>query len=152
MGLDNWQQRLSGVERLEPSNWPIEQLPGLSDEQISEFQQLGVKTTLHLLHNGRTPEHRQAIANHFHLHVQHVNKWIALANLAQVPSVGCMHCGHVLHAGIASPRQLAQTSVGRLHPQIMKLHVAEMQRQDLCPKVEEVNQWISEAQKLTTSS
>lgn len=147
--LDGWQKKLSKIERLEPSNWPIEQLPGLSEEHIQELQTLGIKTTFHLLHNGRTPEQRQAIASHFRLHVQHVNKWIAMCNLARVPSVGCMHCGLVLHAGIATPEQLAQTTAGRLHPQILKLHVAEMQRQDLCPKVEEVDQWINEAKQLT---
>ena len=148
MGLDDWQQKLSGISRLEPSNWPIEQLPGLSDDHVKGLMNLGILTTFHLLHNGRTPEQRQAIASHFHLHVQHVNKWVALANLARVPSVGCAHCGLLLHSGIASPQQLAQTSVSRLHPQLLKLHVAEMQRQDLCPSVATVSEWISEAQQM----
>jgi len=150
MGRDNWQQSLSKIARLEPSNWPIEQLPGLSEDQAKALADLGLRTTLHLLHNGRTPEQRQAIAAHFHLHVKHVNKWIALANLARIPSVGCYHCGIVLHAGIASPQQLAQTPASQLHQQILRLQVAEMRRRDLCPTVADVSTWVTEAKALVS--
>ncbi|NER00559.1 MAG: DUF4332 domain-containing protein [Cyanothece sp. SIO2G6] len=152
MGLDDWQQKLSGISRLEPSNWPIEQLPGLSDEYKTALLGLGFKTTFHLLQNGRTAEQRQAIATRLQLHIQHVNKWVALANLARVPAVGCKYCGTVLHAGVASPQQLAQTDVARLHQQVLNLHVAEFQRKEGCPTVADVSAWINEAKTLTTSS
>ncbi|MGK7889162.1 MAG: DUF4332 domain-containing protein [Leptolyngbyaceae cyanobacterium] len=152
MGIDDWQKKLSGVARLEPSNWPIEQLPGLSDEHKTALLKLGIKTTFHLLHNGRTAEQRQAIATRLQLHIKYVNKWVALANLARVPAVGCKYCGTVLHAGVASPQQLAQTKVDRLYQQVLNLHVAEFQTKEFCPTVAEVSTWINEAQTLATTS
>ena len=49
MGLDDWQKKLSGISRLEPSNWPIEQLPGLSKTHINGLMEIGIRTTFHLL-------------------------------------------------------------------------------------------------------
>ncbi|NEO63853.1 MAG: DUF4332 domain-containing protein, partial [Moorea sp. SIO4G2] len=46
---------------------------------------------------------------------QYVNKWVALADLARIPSIGCQYCGLVLHAGICSLTQLAQTPPGLFH-------------------------------------
>jgi hypothetical protein len=149
---DGWQNKLSRVARLEPSNWPIEQLPGLSQENKAALLNLGIKTTFHLLHNGRTAEQRQAIATRMQLHVQHINKWIVLANLARVPTVGCQYCGTVLYSGVASLQQLAQIDVGRLHRQVLKLHVAEFQNKKHCPSVADVNVWINEAKTLTSAA
>ncbi|TAF01247.1 MAG: DUF4332 domain-containing protein, partial [Oscillatoriales cyanobacterium] len=40
--------------------------------------------------------------------------------------------------------------VGRLHQQILRLHVATMQRNDLTPSVDRVQKWIQDA-KLVSS-
>jgi hypothetical protein len=68
-----------------------------------------------------------------------------MANLARIPSVGCQYCGLLLHAGVASADQLAQMPVELLHQQILKLHVATMQRNDLTPSVDRVQKWIQQA-------
>jgi hypothetical protein len=131
-----------------PSNWSIEQLPGLSPEDLTLLLDRGIQTTFDLIKLGRTPEKRTLLASDLQIHLHHVTKWVALADLARIPSVGCEYCGLLLHAGIASPMQLAQTPIARLHRQILKLHVATMQRRDLCPTIDIVDRWIQQARIL----
>jgi len=142
----------SRPQPLRPCSWPIEQLPGLSQEDQTRLQDHGIHTTQQLLQQVGTPAQKQRLAAQLQIHVQHVNKWVALADLAKIPSVGCQYCGLLLHAGVASCAQLAQTPLHRLHPQIMRLQVAMMQRPDLCPPVEAVAIWMQQARSLTASS
>ena len=134
------------------SNWQIQQLPGLDlrDQQLLESH--GITTTLQLCQRTGTPANQTALANQLQLPLRHISKWSALANLARIPNVGCCYCGLLLHAGIASPAQLAQTPIDRLHRQVLRLQVATMQRPDLCPSLAEVREWINQAQILERSS
>lgn len=136
---------------IQPGNWPIEQLPGLSEQDRTQLLECGLTTTGQLIQAANTPATRQALANRLQIHIQYVNKWVALAELARVPSVGCQYCGVLLHAGISSVSLLAQTPVHRLHQQILRLQVATLQRRDLCPSVDEVQQWIRQAQMLVAN-
>jgi predicted RecB family nuclease len=129
-------------------NWSIDQLPGLSTQDQSKLKELGITTTGQLLKKASTPLLRQVLANQLQIKAQYVNKWVALADLARIPGIGCQYCGLVLHAGICSVTQLAQTPVHKLHQQILRLQVAMMQRPDLCPHIEEVTVWIKQARKL----
>lgn len=131
-----------------PCDWSIEQLPGLSAQDRAKLQACGVTTTGQLLKQASTPQLRQALANQLQIKSQYVNKWVALADLARIPGIGCQYCGLLLHAGICSVTQLAQTPAQRLHQQILKLQVAMMQRRDLCPGVDEVAAWIKQARDL----
>lgn len=133
---------------LQAGNWPIAQLPGLSDINQSQLQECGISTTQQLLQKSRTPAQRLELAYQLQVHIKYVNKWAALADLARIPSVGCQYCGLLLHAGVASVILLAQLPPHRLHQQILRLHVATMQRRDLCPSVEQVQSWIQQARML----
>ncbi|MBD3880303.1 DUF4332 domain-containing protein [Phormidium tenue FACHB-886] len=133
---------------LRSRSWSIAQLPGLNAEDQSQLATHGIQTTQQLLQQTKTLLQRQTLAAKLQIHVQHVNKWMALADLARVPAVGCQYCGLLLHAGISSPAQLAQTPLPRLHKQILKLHIAIMQRQDLCPTLGEVSHWIEQAKQI----
>ncbi len=130
---------------MQPHYWSIDKLPGLPENEQRLLQNLGIVTTQDLLNRANTPQAKQTLASLLQINIKYVNKWVALADLARLPSVGCQYCGLLLHAGIASVKQLAQTPIHRLHPQIMRLHVATMQRKDLCPSVDMVKQWIQEA-------
>ncbi|MBW4688242.1 MAG: DUF4332 domain-containing protein [Komarekiella atlantica HA4396-MV6] len=132
-------------------DWPIEQLPGLSQEEQSQLQNCGIKTTAALVKQGKTLQMRLALANKLHVHPQYVNKWIALADLARIPSIGIQYCGLLLHAGIGSVGQLVQTPTHRLHRQILRLQVATMQRRDLCPAIELVQQWSQQAKTVMSA-
>jgi hypothetical protein len=77
-----------------------------------------------------------------------VNKWVVLAGLARVPSVGTQYCGILLHSGVISVAQLAQTPTHRLHRQVMRLQVATLHNRNLCPAVELVQQWSHQAQAM----
>ena len=132
-------------------DWLIEQLPGLSEPDRAKLVELGITTTGQLLQKASTPQLRQVLANQLQIKSQHVNKWVALADLARIPGIGCQYCGLLLHAGIGSVVQLAQTPAHRLHQQILRLQVATMQRRDLCPHVEEVATWIKQARALVVS-
>lgn len=131
-----------------PCDWPIEQLPGLTPQDKSQLQECGIATTGQLIRKAGTPATRQGLANRLQIHIQHINKWVVLADLARIPSVGCQYCGLLLHAGVGSVSQLAQMPVQRLHQQILRLQVATMQRRDLCPSVGEVEKWIQQARLL----
>lgn len=135
-------------QRLFACDWPLDQLPGLSSEHQTQLQACGLQTTEQLRQTAKTPEQRLKLANQLQIHIQYVNKWVALADLARIPSVGCQYCGLLLHAGIASVSYLAQIPVYKLHQQILKLHVSTMQRRDLCPTVDQVQEWIQQAKML----
>ncbi|NES20262.1 MAG: DUF4332 domain-containing protein [Symploca sp. SIO3E6] len=132
----------------QPANWSIEQLPGMRIQEQSLLEELGIITTSQLLKVASSPQSKQTLANQLQIKVQYVDKWVALADLARIPSIGCQYCGLLLHAGIGSVAQLAQTSTQRLHQQILRLQVATMQRKDLCPGVEEIAVWIKQAQNM----
>ncbi|MGK7876598.1 MAG: DUF4332 domain-containing protein [Xenococcaceae cyanobacterium] len=134
---------------MESCYWSIDKLPGLSKQEKAQLNAWGITTTRELLEKASTPGNR-ALANQLQLNIKYVNKWVAMADLARIPSVGCEYCGLLLHSGIASVSQLTQTPVHRLHRQILRLQVATMQRQDLCPPVEVVQRWIQEARSLSS--
>lgn len=126
-------------------DWLIQELPGLNADDQGKLIEQGIASTLQLCQQTATPEQRATLASRLQIHQQHVNKWAALADLARLPSVGCQYCGLLLHAGIASPRQLAQTPFHQVHKQILKLHVATLNQSDLCPSLSQVKQWVQEA-------
>lgn len=129
-------------------DWTIDQLPGLSVQNQAQLINAGIQTTRQLLQRTRTPDQRQTLATQLQIHIQHLNKWVALANLARIPAVGCQYCGLLLHAGVSSPAQLAQTPIPRLHQQILRLHLSTLQRQDLCPDFGQVSEWIEQAKRV----
>lgn len=131
-------------------DWPIEQLPGLNQQEQCQLENCGIISTRMLLKQGNSPAARLALANKLQVHLQYVNKWVALADLARIPSVGIQYCGLLLHAGIGSVAQLAEVPTHRLHQQIMRLQVATMQRRDLCPAIELVQQWSQQAKIVLT--
>lgn len=133
---------------LQPQNWLIEQLPGLSDKDAEILQGCGIETTFQLLQQMRSPQRFEAFVAALKLHIKYARKWIALADLARVPSVGCDYCGLLLHAGIGSTAQLAQASVHRLHPQLLRLQVTTIQRRDRCPTAKQVTEWIYQARQM----
>ncbi|MEG3966577.1 DUF4332 domain-containing protein [Microcoleus sp. T2B6] len=131
-------------------DWPIAHLPGLSKENQSQLEECSITTTGQLISLTKTQAAKVLLANQLQINIQYVNKWVAMANLARIPSVGCQYCGLLLHAGVASPAQLAQMPVERLHQQILRLHVATMQRNDLTPSVDRVQKWVQQARLVSS--
>jgi predicted flap endonuclease-1-like 5' DNA nuclease len=128
--------------------WSIEQLPGLSTQDQDKLKNLGITTTQQLLAIANNPQSRLALASKLQIKSQYVQKWVALADLATLPGIGCQYCGLLLHVGICSVAQLATTPAHKLHQQILRLQVTMMRRRDLCPGVEEVACWIKQAREL----
>lgn len=134
---------------LRSCSWPVEELPGLPAAHGAAMAAVGIHTTADLLAQGRTPAQQEAIAPRLNITVAELRKWLAMADLARIPMVGCSYCGLLLHGGIVSVVQLSQTPAPRLHTQLLRLQVATMQRRDLCPSLATVGQWIKAAQVLT---
>ncbi len=134
--------------KTQSASWPIGKLPGLTDQERSQLYAAGINTTIELIQQTTTPAAKVALASKLHVHIQYVNKWVALADLARIPGVGLQYCGLLLHAGIASVAGVAQIPTHRLHKQIMRLQVATLQRRDLCPAMEQIQQWSQDAQKM----
>jgi len=132
---------------IQACDWPIAELPGLtSNNQQLLSQKCEITTTTELLQKGRTQAQKMMLANVLQTTLREVSKWVAMADLSRIPSVGCKYCGLLLHAGIGSVTQLAQMPVHRLHQQVLRLHVITLQRRDLCPSVAVVQRWVQEAQ------
>ncbi|MBR8829447.1 MAG: DUF4332 domain-containing protein [Gomphosphaeria aponina SAG 52.96 = DSM 107014] len=123
----------------------MDNLPGLSQEEAAKLTACGITTTGELLAKASTPASKKALAHQLQVNVRYISKWVALADLARLPSIGCQYCGVLLHSGIMSVNQLSQTPTHKLHSQLLRLYVASMQRPDLCPPVEVVQQWVNEA-------
>jgi hypothetical protein len=132
-------------------NQPIDQLPGLSPAHAKGLADLGLTTTDSLYRYGQTPAHRERLAATLAVPLRYVTKWMALAELAQIPTVGCEFSGLLLHAGIITVAQLAESTPQRLHAQVKRLHVKTMQRSDLCPTPDQVSLWIRNARSRHTS-
>ena len=129
--------------------WSIDKLPGLSSPERKLLQENGIKNTRDLLLNCQTPQTKILLASKLQLHIKHLNKWVALADLARIPSVSYQYCGLLLHSGIASVTQLSQIPLQKLHPNIKRLCIATMQRKDLSPSLPQVKKWIEEARLLS---
>ncbi|MGB7416092.1 MAG: DUF4332 domain-containing protein [Thermosynechococcaceae cyanobacterium] len=130
------------------TSWPLKQLPGLDPQDSERLQHCGLTTTSQLLAATGTQAQKQQLLAQLQIHAKHLNKWVALAQLAQVPSVGVQHCGLLLHAGVSSCAQLAQMPAAQLHQNILRLHVALLRKRERCPSVAEVNQWVQQARQL----
>jgi hypothetical protein len=79
---------------------------------------------------------------------RYIKKWVILAELARLPSVGCTYSGLLLHAGIISVSQLADSTAPMLYTRIQRLHVKTMQRTNLCPSADQVSTWIQQAKQM----
>jgi hypothetical protein len=130
-------------------NWSIQELPRLEETARSRLQELGITTTQELLLKAETPEAKAKIAQYLDQKPQQLSKWIIMADLARLPSVGCQYCGLLLHAGIGSIAQLSQMHPQKLHQKILRLQVSLFQSKAHCPAVGTVQNWIREAQQLT---
>ena len=145
-------KKSSKSSAIKSQSWSIEKLPGLSQKDQILLRENGINTTRKLLEITQTSEEKVILASQLKINLQYVKKWVALADLARVPTVSCEYCGMLLHVGIASVSQLSQMSTHKLHQQILKLQVSTMQRRDLCPTVDLVNKWIQQAQFLSLYS
>jgi hypothetical protein len=130
------------------ANFPIQTLPGLSAPQAQALADLGLTTTEHLRRQGQSVAQRQTLAKTLAVPERYIAKWVILADLARLPSVGCTYNGLLLHAGVISVAQLADSAPPTLYTQIKRLHVKTMQRADLCPGPDQVSTWIQQAKQL----
>ena len=137
---------------MKPQYWSIDRLPGIMRSQVELLEKNNITDTKMLLKFSTNLESKQSLASKLKLNQKYINKWIALADLARIPSVGDKYCGLLLHAGIISAAQLAQTPFYRLHGQIVRLQVATLQTKELSPPVELVKKWVEEAKLLPNTT
>lgn len=136
---------------MQPQYCSIERLPGLTTAEQKLLRDFGIKDTKELLKRTNTLEKKQDLASKLQIEQKRVYKWVALADLARIPSINYQYCGLLLHAGVISVSGLSQTSFDRLHRQIVRLQVATLGRKDLSPQVEQVKQWVDSAKILQNS-
>lgn len=129
-------------------SWLVADLPGMSESDRQCLNACKIQTTQQLLNRTRTSENQHELAAQLKIHPQYLKKWVALADLSRIPTVGCQHCGLLLHAGIISPAHLVRTPLPRLHQQLVKLHVAELRNKEQCPSLSDVRSWQHQARYL----
>jgi predicted flap endonuclease-1-like 5' DNA nuclease len=130
------------------SDWLIGDLPGINSVEQTLLEEIGIATTGQLLAIAPDAVTKQQLAVKLCFKIQYVNKLVALADLARLAGVGCQYNGLLLHTGIISVKQLAQMPAHKIHQQLLKLHVATLQRRDLCPDLAQVQGWIKQARAL----
>jgi hypothetical protein len=128
--------------------YPLANLPGMTAVYARQLSDLGLTNTQQLYRYGQSSHHRQTLATTLKLPERFITKWVVLSSLARIPAVGCDYNGLLLHAGISSVEQLANSSTQVLYPRIKRLYVATMQRSDLCPAPDQVTLWIQNARTL----
>ena len=133
---------------ISPAYWPISQLPGLKGTDVLGLRQVGIETTEDLLNVGPLGNPRQQLAAQLNHKVELVNRWMAMADLARIPSVGCTYCGLLLHSGIVSAQQLAASQVPWLHHQVRRMHVSTLSQARGCPSMSDVARWIAQAKQI----
>jgi Domain of unknown function (DUF4332) len=136
------------------SYWPIIELPGVDTKMTAELTAVGIINTKQLLtintqSSATDNPHNSQLATI--VSTRPGRKLLALAQLAQIPSVGCQYCGLLLHAGVASIEQLSQTPPPQLHQLVLRLHVALLQRRDLTPRIDQVQNWVQQAKAIINS-
>jgi AraC-like DNA-binding protein len=130
---------------LPSQGWPLCDLPGLSAQDYQKLYDVEIESTVDLLRRTQTLAKQRHLAEKLQLSDRWVRKWMALAELSHLKSVGCQYCGLLLHAGVTSVAQLSAMSPSTLHRQILRLQVSTLTRRDLCPNAGVVMQWIQEA-------
>ncbi|MDB9315940.1 DUF4332 domain-containing protein [Spirulina sp. CS-785/01] len=143
---------MTNTQNIPKNSFPLSQLPGIPQEITDKCAASNLTHTHTLLQHCTTPKAIETLANQLQIPTPQLKKWVVMANLAQLESVGCEYCGLLLHAGIISPSQLAQTSFPRLHQQIIRFQVATTRRRDLAPSLQTVQQWVKEARSLVQQS
>ncbi|MFQ3585351.1 MAG: DUF4332 domain-containing protein [Cyanobacteriota bacterium] len=132
-----------------PVDWPLSRIPGISAADQSALKKVGIESTQHLLDCGSTAAQRQALSTQLKIPLRFIHKWVALADLAQIPSVGPEGCGLLLHAGIVSVEQLAQGSPQALHRNLCRLQVRSLGQRGSQLSFAQVTEWIRQAQQRT---
>jgi hypothetical protein len=128
-----------------PQGWSLSALPGMSAQDYQKLYDVEIESTAVLLKRTQTLAKQRYLAEKLQLSDRWVRKWIALAELSHLKSVGCQYCGLLLHAGVTSVTQLSTMSPSTLHRQILRLQVSTLHRRDLCPNAGLVMRWIQDA-------
>lgn len=123
----------------------IENLPGISPIDIKSLKSLGINTNLELLKFTVNDQKQKELALKIGVNLKNVLKWVALADLSRVESVGSQYCGLILHSGVISTAQLSEVYPPKLYDKVIRLQVATLRRKDLCPSIGLVQTWVKEA-------
>ncbi len=127
-------------------DWPLSQIPGISAADQAALQHQGIESTRQLLERCPTLAQQQALSTQLKIPLRFIRKWVALADLAQLPAVGPEGCGLLLHAGIVSVEQLAQGSPQMLHRTLSLLQVRSTGQRSNSLSFAQVCGWIRQAQ------
>ena len=107
---------LACMSSLSPSYWPIDRLPGLKQLDVDRLQDAGIATTEALLHVAAQKDGKRVLSQQLKTKQERINRWVAMADLARVPAVGCEYCGVLLHAGTIATVQLASAAAPSASP------------------------------------
>ncbi len=131
---------------------PLSEIAAISPEDAEKLQQHGITSNLDLLRVAGLRSQRAAFAQRVDVTVYQVNRWVVLADLSRIPSVGSLYCDFLLQIGICSTAQLAQISLSDLQRQVNRFQIPILHRADLCPGMGLIATWNGQAQHLSRSA
>lgn len=133
---------------VESAELPLDQISSVSAETADKLQQLGMSTNLDLLQGAGMKSRRQALAEQTGVTIQQINRWVVLADLTRVPSVGTAYADFLLQIGICSTLQLASTPIGDLQKQVNRYKMPILKQASLCPDMSLIATWSIQAKQL----
>lgn len=131
-----------------PAELPLSQIAAINPEDALLLEQQGIVTNLDLLGYAGRHSERPLLAEQLAVTVQQVNRWVILADLARVPSVGATYCDFLLQMGICSTVQLARTPMEDLQRTVSRFQMPILQQAELCPDMGLIATWIGQARQL----
>jgi predicted flap endonuclease-1-like 5' DNA nuclease len=132
-----------------PKSYNIEEIEGIGPAFAARLRRLGIHTTDDLLKVAATRKGRQELALKSGFSTERILEWVNRADLMRVPGVGSEYSDLLEAGGVDTVKELRRRNAGNLHRALDKVNKRKKLVRRL-PTLEEVQAWISAANKMKT--
>ncbi len=129
------------------TNYRHEQIEGIGPAFGKKLAKAGIKSTMGLLKQSKTPQQRKELAKKSGLDEKQILKFANMADLLRITGVGPQYSELLEASGVDTIPELAQRKADNLAKKMAEVNAAKK----LCrrvPSLKETSKWIKEAQKL----
>jgi Domain of unknown function (DUF4332) len=140
-------RRRGAVEEGAAVGYPITDIRCIGSDTVLILRSEGIRTTVGLLQQAKTPKQRLKIAAKVGADDKHVLDWVTAADRMRVKGVGWEYSELLSAAGVKTVNELKFRNPEKLVDQMIE---ANRQRKlvQLLPSVKAVKRWIESAKKL----
>jgi Domain of unknown function (DUF4332) len=127
--------------------YPITEIQAIGPDVAQILRKQGIRTTVGLLHWGKTPKQRLNIAEKVGIEDDHVLSWVTAADRMRVKGVGWEYAQLLLAVGVKTAKELRYRNPQKLVDQMVAANTKRRLVRVL-PSVAMVSRWIDSAKKL----